>query len=1133
MAITVMAVIATGCSDDFPDNGYGTVYPDGTGIVNLCVDFEPFSADDVTSRGHAGNIMKNLDDLAVVAYDSEGNLMPGFPVNITASEHQLNIEDVKRNPSDASNGVLAEKETKRATFRLNIPYGKYYLYAISNLGKRDADGTLLMNSYDVLMSMLASPDTEEAAIAANRENLLNYSTEWDLENPYNNFQMFGYFCNEELHHSPHTGAEANNVTVSVDRPNLTLYSWIRRSCSKVTVDFDGSGLDPGVTIHIRRATIHDIARSCKLGMPNKPLSANALYPFREDDRKSDSYYRPKDINTGNQIVYGEGTDHDSWPILTADHPSILSNAHAENAESLFLYENMQGDSEDPENKLQKPSPDGTVAGSTDRKDNMPYGSYIEVEGYYEYSTVGEAHQGPIYYRSMLGKDALKNFDVERNTHLKLTLKIRGLGNDVDWHIEYDRENGFEWKDPYYVSYLYNQSSTIHFRFTPEDDEEVGYLKAEIIGNAWWPDDKSEGVHEEWMKQYPFENNQPPNMVNNTFKYKDDITYTEESCKEIGDHECTLKGRPKYLGNGFLSLYSTNLVTINFDQTYVKASDSYGASDWTSLDFARNLNDRRFYGLTDNGEEPDHSQRIYMVSGTPPADGRRRSTIVEDNYSIERAEDGSLRVNIPVYTRPKNLVKQTAYSGNNPYEGSERTAWVKFTVYYKAGISGGQQQYKEGPSQIMAVKQVRRLSNPKGIYRSYNNNEPFNVQLMHQSTPTSDTFEAFRSDGPWMAEILGGSPNFITLNGRSTISGTDNTEIKFDVRFNRMNYTQDVRYAVIRVRYNNYTCVHLIFVRQGYAPQQISNDGPMWHATNMIYNGRDADDPRDEGSMFKFGNWDEGFDSSTNGLGWAYNILPGSDDFKSWAKPAAGSLNVISSRNEGLTYGKSWGDITANHTSTVDVGLATIDEYATLFGTAIVDGKTNETNIKHGFGVLYADGATKTQSTLANAWGYYRGDTDANRKEKGMRGLFVYYWDVNGNPDYNCRNIFFPIGRAGYGHRRSNDGATSDIKDSVDGTLRYAAGRNSEMDKDLSPKQPQFYDLYRRQGAIYWSAGKRTIPDVTGAILPDAVAFDINYFTFDVNVLPHSIVHKHSQWTGCDDEQCVDALFARRVERTVN
>lgn len=41
------------------------------------------------------------------------------------------------------------------------------------------------------------------------------------------------------------------------------------------------------------------------------------------------------------------------------------------------------------------------------KESVPYGTYIEVTGFYESEASGNVSNGPIKYRFMLGKDAVK------------------------------------------------------------------------------------------------------------------------------------------------------------------------------------------------------------------------------------------------------------------------------------------------------------------------------------------------------------------------------------------------------------------------------------------------------------------------------------------------------------------------------------------------------------------------------------------------------------------------------------------------------------------------------------------------------------------------------------------------------
>ncbi len=87
---------------------------------------------------------------------------------------------------------------------------------------------------------------------------------------------------------------------------------------------------------------------------------------------------------------------------------------------------------------------------TDFKDRVPYGTYIEVEGYYVSQNSQKLSKGPIKYRFMLGQNTTYNYNSQRNCHYKLTLKFRGWANQPDWHIVYDElEPSIIVPDPYY------------------------------------------------------------------------------------------------------------------------------------------------------------------------------------------------------------------------------------------------------------------------------------------------------------------------------------------------------------------------------------------------------------------------------------------------------------------------------------------------------------------------------------------------------------------------------------------------------------------------------------------------------------------------------------------------------------
>lgn len=1093
--IPVLAILLAlaGCYDDGLDAPYPGEYPEGDTEINVRMDFEPFASNSVNTRGTAGDKMDNLDDLCVVAYDTEGNLLDGFPVEITKSDHGLNVVKVPRKDSDASNGVSAQSSTYQASFKMTVPYGRYYIYGVANLGHYTGD-TRTTTTYQELTS-----GGRFAEAAKTRDGLLNCQTEWDENNYLNNCEMLGYFTNDLNEKSPSTGNDTNNKTVSIDRPGMTVHSWLRRCASKVTIDFDGSGLRGNIYVYIKRATIHDIPRHCALGMPNGIGSEAEMISYKNDQ------YRPDSDNKGVYIDYGTGSDYRNWPSISKGHPNLTDASdeprdfHSETAEALYLYENRQGDQGDDFNKEQIPDKDGNIIGKDDMKDEVPYGSYIEVEAYYDMASSSEVSQGKIIYRFMLGKDALKNFDVDRNHHYKITMCVRGNGNDVDWHIEYEEKNGFKFRVPYYVSYLYNHESTLRFTYTPPEGVTVTSLDAEIIANNWWPEQGSYSTNEA-NKQNP--------LVSLNADPLDPASYRTDN--KYPENAGALAGRTKYLGNGFLSLRATSLTVLNIENT----TEINPNKDWHKRDENQYMNDNYFYGngfkLKPGDANIDRSRRTYTFNENG-SDKSDPSNTGREAYEVTKLSNGSLYFKLPVFTRAKNLVKRTGYTGNNPYESSERMAYVKITVHLSNG---------DTPTEIIPVKQVPRITNPKGIYRKSGNNENFHVLLTEQESDNGSTFTPFKSDGPWMAEVLSNDANFINLNGRSTIKGSTGSHIEFNVRFNKMNRDKKVRNAVIRVRYHNYSCVHLIFVRQGYDAQQLSSDGVKWHTTNRITATDEGDDPRDEGSLFRYGNTSLPIDVQSN----AYpniGIAPTIEGFT-----AAGVLNIATGKNTYTDKDKDnnnyyWNSITTNDNGFKDTDIARMSDFEKLYRSE---------NIEHGFGVLYADGATETQLDTKDVYGYCRHDPSSERDKRGMCGVFAYYFDKSENDSnntYNYRSIFFPVGRSGYGHRKHTDRYG---RQTGDGVLRYSCGQTGEFKSAWVPNFifwcPLFYDLYMRKGAIYWAREMAPAYEVTGEYQTEAVGLDMNFFTFDVNAIVKSNLYTQRAQ---QDNRNWDACFLRAID----
>lgn len=225
------------------------------------------------------------------------------------------------------------------------------------------------------------------------------------------------------------------------------------------VSFNAEKLNENIYIYLKSAQIRDIPLHCKLVDKNTPASDDEL------------------LSEGDTILYGAGTDYAEWPRLSAGRGANTFGSHAADAPSLFFFENMQGQ-----------HPDKHQYNNFDRKDNVLYGTYVEVEGYYINRSVDNPSYGAITYRCMLGRNMEDDFDAERNTHYKLTLVFNKDANNPDWHIEYDyvpQPPEIVVASPMYISYLSNQQLTIPLTvYYDKNITKVTKITAEIVGNDW-------------------------------------------------------------------------------------------------------------------------------------------------------------------------------------------------------------------------------------------------------------------------------------------------------------------------------------------------------------------------------------------------------------------------------------------------------------------------------------------------------------------------------------------------------------------------------------------------------------------------------------------------------------------------
>lgn len=1036
------------CQDDILYNSDNVV--NGKVNVNATIFFERFSNATLgkTSRSE-GDAIKEVENLCVLFY-KDGKLVKSLYGTVD-SEGILSGDDISgtvdqtgnaNRPTDDKN-TSAENKTPSASLKFDLPTGKYKIYAVANLGNI---ATVLGDGSSV-------------------DDLLSYKTNWEnlgassnnsIAKNTNN-QMLGYFNTDG---SAKPFDQAPEITFGVKHIE-TLYCWLRRCASKVTVAFDATDMEANVKIYLKSVQILDIPKDCFLGKDNTPSSDEDL------------------IHEGEKIYYCNEPDNDvpsntdGWPLITRGHSYGLvspdnedkesysyDDYHSELSPALYFYENLQGEGKDKQqdadgdNELDHPGLPGDP--NYVAKDDKEYGTYIEVIAYYD--RLGD--KGKIIYRFMLGKDIYKDYNSERNHHYKLTLKFNGYANDVDWHIEYEQEKEIIVPDPYYISYIYNQSVNLPIRIKGNDFSNYT-LEAKIKENQWWPihTEKVDGE----IKEYPV----PAHPAADAIYYPTAI----------------------YPGNwyGFLSLAKNAKPTFSYGETDDKkpihepgdgvkvigegrhykndvssASDNWFKKVWEDRNNALNTRVITDFSI---GQHDDAEQGAYIV---------------------EKLSNG-ITVHLPYYTRQKQIMSTSGYTGNNPYVAYRRKAVVTLTLYKT--VNGTKTKASE---QDVTIYQVRRCVNPKGIWRSYNNDDEFEVDMKILEKEDDNEFQSYESDGPWRASVEIGK-DWVMLNGKvdGVVEGDPDTYMKFKYKpAGKLADPSKVRCGVILVEYNNYTCHHRIFVRQGYAPIEMNegtdeNGNPIkikWHTQNLYSSTEETSSPLEEGSMFKFGNIDDGILASNND---SYGFQEAPEEFL-------------------LSNGKSkkWEDIKANtgfgQSLTADTKFSFPSLSVQAIGTqskstcrvassADFDLLIREANRQYGYGVLYGDGATTTASKVEDVYGYTR--IDGTSSPKGMRGCFVYNTQT-GN------QLFFPIGATGYGRRKTAAEWYSYSGDKQGaGRLQYAWRSELYANKTELQYRPLFFDVYRRPGGIYWCNSITRDKD-TGKIKSTTNFLDVNYFTFE-------------------------------------
>lgn len=1086
-AFALFTMLFTSCSDDFPfPNGD---IPEGEGTLSATVTFHPASGINLGGTRTPGNAIKDINSLCVLVYHTDGALMHKYAksdlLNYKSETYTVKPDD----HLDGNDAQAEEVETAQASFTLpdHLPYGTYKIYAVANMGD--------MSAY-----------TEDIKT---EEGLKRISLDWNAGNIPSNDQMFGYFTpatnmNQEGFDAP---------PIVFKQPDTKIHAWLKRLASKVTVAYDPSGLKEGVYIYVKSVTLMDIPKTCLLGEENRPNNTDQLY------NHVDSYEKPyqweptianDEVTPNTRFWYNSAglvTDVNNAPdlndktsglVLTKSvRDAIPKGAHAADAQSLFFFENNQtpdyeGMTKDQRTKYDKcqqnskdddgnPIPDGVGTpirdddGTNDFKDRVKYGTYIEVEAYYVSNNPDKIGEGPIKYRFMLGKDIIDNYDAQRNYHFKLTLGFRGWANEPDWHIDYeDPDPGIEVPEVFRVSYLYNQSSELPIRIRGNCTN----LKVEIIENNWAPYDptSSDSVPPQII---------PSDPVRYQFQWNREA-YESDVYMQDWNKDGVIEQVPYF---GFLSLHLPNRNT-----TSVNTAFSQDANNELIGYYNTNKEGLRVFdtsGLTIGEHQYSNSSRDPDITDEKASD--------DDIYNVKYVMDDKGKpmpnqktLMLPLWTRAKTLILDSGFSGNNPYEAFERKARLRITGTFPVITEDGKEDIITIPKEV-TVFQVKRIVNPKGVWRSYDKSDAFNVTLLEADNANGKSgFHPFLSEGEWTAfidvESSDGAGFTIGKNSETNgyeeggrVHGYTGSKICFKINFDTQVDENDSKCAVVKVLYHGNQCMHKILIRKGYNNPITLGDRKwssfsLYSATKITgtsndYNVTLTKNPLMLGSMFKRGNLTQGIPVRNNETIGPF-VAPDGYEFI-------------------LTDGtrKSWGDITYSTATSNSLGsfrvgtqryrVPSYDDFMALTDAC-----------EYGFGVFYGSAATSPQTTADEAYGLIDPENEGLFDDpKGMRGVVAYSRETGDQ-------IFFPMGKFGTGRRQGLfiPGGTTGI---YAGQLRYGDVYNVLADAPTNKNvyRPIPYNLPIACGNIYWIDQARA---GGGPSNTTCLGWDMNYFNFDFN-----------------------------------
>lgn len=743
---------------------------------------------------------------------------------------------------------------------------------------------------------------------------------------------------------------------------------------------------------------------------------------------------------------------------------------------------------------------------------------------------------------MLGQNDTYDYNTIRNHHYKVTLGFRGYANQPDWHIEYMEPDNTIFVDPtYYISYGYNHRAEFPVRIRGD----IQQLDIEIVENNWAPYDTETGTVPEAEYAAPPGGLEQPfrwnkvvyDNVGSNFYYGLQRPWSSDGTTQITySQEQIALGAPEKvtpIWAGFLALQVEDHLT-----------STLLPGEWNTPTALENFK-KSYYANHQNVRKYTKEDLEFSIPFDPSKDNQPISKIVgsgNNRSEVTRASDGSITVAIPMWTRQKTMLGVSGFTGNNPYETFQRKAMVKIeATFNKKNKDGSIDQEKV--TKYMPVFQVRRVVNPKGVWRSENGS--FKVQLCHREGAAASKFDVIKSEGAWHAYVRKtNGTDFITLSGGTEVTedgiiGATGSPIEFDIVFHGSSSTTS-HCAIVEVEYHGLTCNHSIFVRQGYSePLQIVEGGAYWSTYSLFrcvdpqaYKTQwDANNPKyieveltanplTLGTLFKRANYNGILISNnqTSGLG--------ALDAPGWTT----KFEMSDQNSESLSWGEIQGLVaTKDYEGWKPIWFGD-NEINTTFEWGRFKVTPKEPNqdpryyklpsnkdfqdlVDHcdfGVGVVYTDGTTETALTTEEAFGFEDAINNGTDDEpisghaRGIRGVIAY------NPD-TANQLFFSIGARGMG-RRTITGFTATSYNDF-GMLRYSGVMSVlYQDNDNDHKNNQYrpipYNMPAVPGAIYWI-------DKLTYTSEKVLGWEMNYFDLNFNQYTYPISRSFTKPSGSD------------------